>query len=200
MTQKNSIDFGLLEDLFKRHNIKEIKRIVNCHNVNDVNHSGAGVALYACKYGHDDPEALLYFASIGIQQTLLENASFGFWAPIHRAAIDDKMHLVRSLVRLGVPINLYDSSRTPLDAMFEQVIKYNVKSCIELVDMGAKTYFPHEWIHDFTKQRQRTRHASIIVLGLQRCFPNTLQGNGKDVLRMIARCLWSLRGINEKKF
>lgn len=194
-----NIDFELLEQLFTSNDIETIKKVITRNNVNDTDGQFGSVVHYACKYGPDDPRALYYFASIGIRGDLMENANQSFWAPIHRAAMHGQFQLVKALVQLGVSVNLLDCGRTPLDSMMvmEKLHNADMKMCMYLLDIGATSSHP---IDDcklvvFVSNREATRNASIIVLGLHRCrCTKALKGNGKDVLLMIARCLWSIRG------
>lgn len=193
-----TIDFELLPKAFQSNDIEAIKRIVTCRNVNDVDKNFAGVVHYACLFGTDDPSALFYFASIGIHKGLLENQNEGFFAPLHRCAMHGKFQLVKALVQLGVSVNLRDSGKTPLDCLLSLQVG-ETKMCMQLLDMGATSSFlvddDDNLLCAFVHHREATRQASIIVLGLHRCCcPETLQHNGKDVLSMIARCLWSMRG------
>lgn len=52
-----------------------------------------------------------------------------------------------------------------------------------------------EMAETFVAARENTRAGCIVILGLRRANAATIGNNGNDVLRMVARCLWSTRGI-----
>lgn len=204
------IDFMYLEKALSEDDVEGVKRHVTRHNVNNVNTSEVGVVSYVCSYGVDDrDELIMYFVELGISHHLLENITSYFWGTMHRAAIRSKTNIMKALINLGVPVdsNGKNKKSTPL---FHALLSHmypntneKKKTVIFLLDHGAnpdlieeKELLP-QYARDFINHRQTTRHASIIILGLHRCYngrKNVLQHNGKDVLSMIARCLWSLLG------
>lgn len=163
-----------------------------------------------CRYGPDDPTIIQYFLGLGAPLYTCWSTRPFYKASIYYAAFNGNVKQIQELVRVGVSVDFNDR-KTVLSCVLKKLWNgsfYNnedlVRSAICLIDLGAK-YVPLSeefmWIQEFVESKHATQHACIIILGLQRCCrnDNVLQGNGKDILRVIARCLWSLRGFNEKK-
>ena len=79
---------------------------------------------------------------------------------------------------------------------YARAISSLISSMKVLVDAGGKLneYFP-KCILDFEANRLRIRSTSIAILGSIKTNSKVIGENGKDVLKIIARCLWSLRGL-----
>lgn len=123
-------------------------------------------------------------------------------APIHAAILGDcKPPVIRKLLDYGVDVNMKNKyGNRPLDlylddnGFHDDADKQTIRM---LIDAGGKTDKkrlgpPHPSMV-FVAQRDASRSAALIVLGLNRCDCDCW-GNGRDVLRVIARCVWSLRG------
>lgn len=80
-------------------------------------------------------------------------------------------------------------------------IEHTRKMCVyTLLDAGAKLkhvvdvlYIP-QWVRDFVSNRKKRRKESLAVLTLLKRKSIILAENGKDVLQIIARCVWGKRG------
>lgn len=206
------IDFVLLQKSLKANNVAEVKRHVTRHNVNDVDEDGVSAVGYVCMpdaIGDDTADLIKYFVHLGMQRNNIENVTRTYWCPIHRAASNGKKEIVRALVQSGVSVDFIDAGRTPLCHLFAERHSNTLsrKMIIFLLDLGADPLLARfvqdpitlpQYAYDFIQHRGETRLATIIVLGLRRTSKSVLEsGNGKDVLCLIARCLWSLRGVVE---
>lgn len=157
---------------------------------------GSGIFRWICSEGPDDPEIISYF--IGLDVNLMDESG---WHAIHYAALFGKPNLVLYLLN-NVPecakLTASVVGRSVLDiCLYKQMI-----CCFAvLIDRGVTIHGYHvsDWATDFLKQLQEARHfarrRAVIVCGLLRCRACVMRGNGVDILRMIARCIWSYRGL-----
>lgn len=183
-------------------NIDAALELVTRESVLDVDNHGNGFVYQFCEWGPDDPEALMNIVRMGadLEFTLGQQK----WSPLHQVASSNKPNLVRTLIRLGFPVNILTAlKKTPLYFTF----KYNethTDCAIALldaganIDIGSRSHRVPIWMHKFVATRRRTRATSIALLGVVQCGANT-NGNGKDVFRVIARCVWGMRGIDQTR-
>lgn len=149
-----------------------------------------------CKYGDDDPDMLVYLVDKGCPFILKKQ---GDHTCLSIAAKKGKHKIVKKLLDLGVDAN----EKNHYGCTSLQCIEKNnegTRLCaMHLLDAGAAAA-PNtiiaQWISDLANQRKATHTLVILLLGLQKCCSTVLAHNGKDVLRMIARVIWSHRSIN----
>lgn len=188
--------FGSLWNLFYTNDVALIKSSINHENVNhsDEEYMRGSVLWHLCYFGPDDPELLRYFVGLGVHIPI---------DTIHAAAKYDRPKLVRELINLGSDVNALEthSSQTPL----EKALVYRASDTPRvLLDAGAqwKEFLARNSDTNWSAwlaAREQFRTCSLAVLGLQRCGSRVIGcRNGVDVLRIVARCIWSLRGIGEK--
>lgn len=194
-------------------NIEEAKRLLALHPDPKGAHRH-GVLTHVCEFGPDDPDLLHHFIKLG---ATLELDSVGIrGGPIHSATATNKPKILHTLLELGTPVNLGSYRYTPLDNAFgfkfgeeANANGYTVgaiykesRLCAKiLLDAGAqpsecKRNVP-QWIYDYVSTREKTRASAIAVLGLLLCRSSVISGGkyiGRDVLCVVARCVWSLRG------
>lgn len=176
---------------------------------------GHGVLTHVCEFGPDDPDLLRHFIEMGA--TLELDSSHIRGGPIHSAAATNKPKMLRMLLDLGTPANLFSYRYTPLDNTFgfnsgelANAFAFKLLICYEesrmcakiLLDAGAqlsecKRDVP-QWVHEYVSTRKKTRAASIAILGLLVCKSSVISCVGRDILRVLARCVWSMRGLNTK--
>lgn len=174
--------------------IDEAIACITSSNANSRDSFGLGVVSNLCYYGPDQPEVLKHFLQLGATLELTNAGERS--TPLHCATYGNQPRLLRALLDLGTPVDIVDRSNfTSLHNAF--VI--NVCACAKvLLDAGAKPSKCFDktplWVWDYLVKRDCKRATCCIVLGLQRfCSSNTIGGNGRDVLKMIARCIWATR-------
>lgn len=113
------------------------------------------------------------------------------------AAILGKHRMVRKLLDFGVdPDTISGNDRTTLDEMINRDrTKPGLQRCVmHVIDAGAKKFDRTEnWVLKLRDHRLGMRTCVITLLGLQRCGSSVLGHNGRDVLRLIGRVVWSNR-------
>lgn len=166
-----------------------VKNLITKENVTTV-FGGHCVLTYVCWYGPDDPDILLYCVGLGASV----QRHVGNKAPIHFAAQSGKCKLVRTLIDLGVSVN--QETQTGSTVLDFTLLRSN--RCTELVldAGGVQTSVVNlpQWAKNFINQRKQHRTNALILIGLKQCRSKTIGFNGKDVMRVIARCIWSMRG------
>lgn len=190
----DGLDFDLLDKYLRTNNVAEAKRLVTRENVHQRDDDDGGVVWHLCNQGPDDPELLYHFVAMGasLEMSTDENVR----SPQDPAAAYKKPKILRALLDLGVPPNVKAFGHTP----FERALENNnfVCACV-LLDAGATATIRFgtqigRRLHGFITNRNKARDASIAILSLLKCRSHIITGNGKDVLRIVARCVWSQRG------
>lgn len=171
--------------------LEQLKEIVNVTNVGYVDtFTGLNIVLFLCHCGPDDPSLLEYVVSIGADF----ESDCGFLPPLHVAALRGKTKILRKLLDYGISPNQQDKHfMVPLQEAFLG----DKNACVKvLVDAGADIINASpQWVLEFMAAREKVRVACIVVLGLLKTKSQSVgDRNGKDVLRMIGRCLWETRG------
>lgn len=189
-------DFDEVLEHFHNNDIDAIKQMIVAENVN-FHDDGDNILTFMCMFGPDDVALFRHFVALGAQPQQDEMGSLTLLA----AATNGKPRILREL--LDTDENASGFTRMPelltclLDSrcfiVDDNVIPFNECDRI-MVDAGAQPDAKTPlWLREFATYREAARSASIVILGLlQRC--GSLSGNGKDVLRIIARCVWSTRG------
>lgn len=164
-------------ELLKKRDIDGAKRLITSVDIN--------VLRDICRSGPDDPELLLHYLAINPKETASQLRFGLYWACKY-----NKPCLARVFVDHGASVcEVNRFGRNALDVAFERS-----SGCTRvLLVCGAKTSttcgrVPY-WASKFLRTKKITRKACIVVLGLNRSFPNYF----KDVLRIIARCIWATR-------
>lgn len=62
-----------------------------------------------------------------------------------------------------------------------------------IIDAGMNGWTRHDLAKEFIDARSAARSVSIVFLWLGRSNRRVF-GNGKDVMRMVPRCIWETRG------
>lgn len=193
----SELNFYYFEDYLIRGKFEEAKSLVTPANAQTRDGNGFGVLRYLCRYAPDDPGLLYHFIKLGA--TLELDSAGKFSSPLHQTAYYGKIRLMRALLDLGIPGDILDQSeRTPL----QWSLRHYQKECVHLLlDRGAKLslvkkdYKIPQWARDLSSKREKMRISSVIILGLLHCKSKVTGKSGKDVLRMVARATWSLRGL-----
>lgn len=197
--------FPFLEfmELLVNGNIAAATKLVtplNTHEVSD--DRGYGILYWFCSYAPDTQE------SVNALHEILEIGCPVFsghdWSILHVAVYHDKPIIARALLDLGnveVQIDKVDQhGNTPL---YLALTNEKWRSAKLLLDAGANLESVGTCRHaivacEFVAARLKARTASVAMLGLKHCQCQTTIGcNGKDVLRVIARCIWESRGHDE---
>lgn len=192
------ICFLKFANCLKYNDIDAAKQLVTCLNVND-RAPHIDVIDCICSDGPDNPALLRYFMDLGYvfkHESLLFSSS-----PLYVAATHCKPNLLRALIDMRKP------EQFVLDAALgfallddDRYHKNRLCACI-LVDAGARRdetkwryLLSSDWVYDFATARKNARTASLIVLSIKRLHSGIIGINANDVLRIIARCIWSTRG------
>lgn len=178
-----------------RGNVVDAKRIVTREIAHKRDYLGCGFIWYFLFHGKDDPVLLQYLLDQGA--TLDAPKTQGYYSPLQQATCYGKEKVLRELLNIGVGVDVYLWGCTSLQLAFELRRIENAKI---LLDAGAKlglvyadTSIP-EWVHGFMEHREHIRKITLIVLGLKRAQSQIIGCNGRNVLCVIARCVWETRG------
>lgn len=195
----------------------DVKELIHAGNVN---YDSGGLSLIHTAVQSNDYKAVEYFLSIGanpMRQTALSMIPLHFAKsldvmrllidaypqgvliadhqdrlPLYWSVIRGDIECSRLLLKCGSPINIQDTyDETPFDATS------NVDMRKLLIDYGAETSkctFPFVWVKLFVEQRHLLRTRALTFLNLKRRRAQLLgNGNGRDVLRLVAQHIWNLR-------
>lgn len=188
------LDFGEFRSFLRNGDIDAAKRLLTPATAQARDRDGRGVLWYLCSFGSDDADLLYHFLELGA--TLELDNSRKRPSPLHAAAWRGNFRQLHTLLDLGIPANIFDGNRnTPLHYSLGR------KKCSRLLlDRGAKLSLLKkdlnipDWAIDFVLKREKTRKTSVAILGLLKCNSEVTRKNGKDVLCMVAKCVWSSRG------
>lgn len=157
-----------------------------------------GVLSYVCVGATEQIAFVQHCVQLGGTATLELDSNGIRMSPLHHAAMSGHLRIIRFLLDLGIPVDITDhGARTPLSCAIQMG---NLSVCRLLVDAGARTDKLAPWqiypISDwrFPQQREYARKASIVTLAILRCGGKT-GGNGKNILTIIARCVWESRAM-----
>lgn len=120
------------------------------------------------------------------------------------AAKKGKYRLVRTLLDLGVSANIENAQHVTTLGALRGIAMPEKKQSIAasyILNAGGRmsfTYTPSKytsrrWVHELENHHKEVRLQTIIMLGLHRCGSISIGCNGKDVLRVIGRVIWSAR-------
>lgn len=213
---REGLDVDAFLKLVEKGMIADAMLLVNPTNVKDAHRSTKrGVISMVCS-SHligDDPDLVATLVRLGAP--IIDPDKGVVWLqPIHYTAISDKPKVARLLLDLGVPVDFSSNGEiefTPLRwACDNGNGAPNLRCAKVFIDAGATItimkesppiYFSNKegllpnCLVDFIATRTERRLVCIIVLGFHRCRSKIIGSrNGKDILRMIARCVWETRG------
>lgn len=180
------------------------KLLVNRENAHLRDEYGDGVLASFCAYGPDDPGLFRYFKKLGA--TLELDSAGKRYSLLHLSVDSRRYRLMRTLLDMGMPVDILDDygSSTLCDILrsHDEEDEDEIECMKMLLDAGAdlsiaenRPFSIPSWVYDFVAKRKQTRTEALIILGLLRCKSQIIGQNGKDVLRIIARCTWGLRGL-----
>lgn len=196
MEEKGAFDFRLFEAFLKKHDEKAALDMVTPLNSHCRVSFGYGIVSHFCEFGSDDVESLHRLLKCGASLEL--DSDRLRWNPLHEVAYRNKPKLTRVLLDLCVPVDILTKHlRTPLHFAISST--YPSYACaFILIDAGAQInkiqYNVPPWVQNIVAKRASSRSASLALLCVGRCGGKTY-GNGKDVFCIIARCVWSTRGV-----
>lgn len=201
------IDFNALGQELARDNVDAVKALVTRENVASVDWRGAGAAggadviVTLCTYGCDNPTILRYFLGLGAPT---QNCSI-----IFVCVLRGKPKLLRVLMDATKYVAKDDQFFWPCERvnalmpLLHHALFINSACARVLLDAGAKLHQikwtmknpDFEWVHDFMNKRECARTSAAIVLGIVRCGSRVLC---RDMLKLIARCVWETRGQTDE--
>lgn len=205
----------MLSDEFKDalyfENYETAKRMITFENVNAVDKHGDGIIMLVCLYQCGD-EVLRYFLQMGASP-LLFSASLGRTAPLHVTVISGDYLMTKELLKCHRQsvFDVDNMGRKPLEITWYSVdgednyesrvdfqLAQNRRKCAKcLIDAGACAAASHWkplWACEFMDSREKYREVAIVVLSLKRATSPVIICGTADILPMIARCIWSMRG------
>lgn len=210
MLREGQLDFFAFNKCLEKGNFVGAKQLVCPENGNQIDPmtQRSVLSLYCIMNdAPDDPDIIHYFVHCGAPIRDVPCEEKAWLHPIHYAAINNKPKFARALLDHGAEVNM-PSNEVGCTALF-WAIRHQSWTCAKvLIDAGA-LYYDFQIVascvngakplDQFIVTREQTRSVAIVVLGLHSCGSGTVIGshNGKDVLRMIARCVWGTRGHND---
>ena len=133
MEDATKLDFDALERFLKDGDIDAAKRLVTPANAQtrDRLRLPVGVLWHLCGFGPLDDTGLLYhFVELGA--TLELDHAGERTTPLHEAAGSGKPRLLRALLDLGTPVDIFDGDEyTPL--RWSLLLQYNQVECARLL-------------------------------------------------------------------
>lgn len=200
-------DFNTFIFFLQENRVDEIKSLITPLNAKAQTPTCEGITTQLCRYGADEPELLRHFIMCGAPMEP-DDTMMGL---LHICALHAKPLLLREIINIrgGASIDdLESKDRFGRDVYDLALLFFNDEdkpfeervACIkELIEVNGKVppkWKSCKWVNEFAAARVATRSAAIAILGLIRCSSATLQRtqNGKDVLILIARCIWGTRG------
>lgn len=186
--------FDSFEDSLIVGDIDGAKKIITRENIH------GSVIGSLCLYGPDNPDLLRYYINLGVVagvifcnlEMMLQNAAETFKPKMVRALLDC-CHIFANECHHAVPVELPLHSSRNLCVLHLLDAKVPIR---EIHVFGSiETVLLPQWIQDFKEGREKARSVSVMMLGLQRLHSRVIGGNRKDVLRVIARSVWGLRGL-----
>lgn len=90
------------------------------------------------------------------------------------------------------------NNETPLDIAYRRDDLLCVRILIDRGAIAKRTIilpYHRKWLEQSLVIREKHRDVAVVVLGLRRCGSTV---NNNDVLRIVARCVWSQRWFIEK--
>lgn len=204
----DSFNFQHFKNLLRTHQVEKALSIVTPENAPARDYNGSGFLYWFCEDGPDDAAAVRQLIQLGVS---LELDSDGKRCnPLHIAA-KNKPNITRALLDLGTPANILTARNNPPIYFTWGIPSNNQASdtCAKiLIDAGAKLgvellvndeLFSNSlfcsWMKKFADARQKIRYTAIALLGVCGIGGQKTYGNGKDAFRIIARCVWGLRGL-----
>lgn len=181
--------FSLFTHLIINDRIGEAKALATHENIND---NDRIIAILCSNLSNDNSDIIQYFVNLGASvdsnadkyyRTHCTNLSY--------AAINGFVRITRKLLDLGHPVNAKNmNDQTALEQLNDE--KKHSSVAMVLIDAGccAGVRIHKTWEALRTK-RLSVRSSAISTMGAMRTK------YGKDVTRIIGRCIWSLRGIYE---
>jgi hypothetical protein len=179
--------------------LQQLRVALTADNVNNVDASDWGcTALHlAASNGHD--ECAKFCIEMGANVNARNN--FGR-SPLQYASWQGHVSVARVLLDAGALVDATDNMKwTPL----YWAIRYKrVNAAQLLVDRGAKVsnvkldkYLPStsipDWVTTFVESRSKCRCAAIAIIGIHKYRRTTVTGNNINVIKLIAKHIWSTR-------
>lgn len=206
------VDFDLFYICLQKNDIPAALQLVTRKNANTCSRIGGhGVLALLCCYGPDDPDLLRHFIELGAPIYVSNATSSRPVSALHHAALRGLHRILRVLLNLG-DATLTDmpdwANRTPLYMALQTSRGYkhqkkNRDLCaLLLLDAGAKVPPTEDfevplWVYEFLDMREKLRSGCVALVGV--VLKSREHKNKKDVMRIIARCLWATRGYAHKK-
>lgn len=187
-SDEQHLDFVEFIDCLSSDKVAKAITMVTTRNMHS-RYLNRGVVSVFCENGPDDPELLRHFVGLSAVDVLGANS-------LHWAASSNKPRVLRALIDMGGNVNLQNTHDGSSPLEWTSVVHYECAKV--LLDAGAKCKMncmsSWEW-KKFLSHREKARIATIAILCLPRC--QQLLSKSKDVLRIVARCVWSTRGHRE---
>lgn len=180
---------------------KALRLLVTRENGHLRDEDGCGVIWHYMYHSNvDDTDLLHHFVRCGA--TLDAPRLCLCYSPLQQSVAFKKPKIMHELLfSLHYPVNCCHGGQTALKVALENK---DVASAKILLDAGAT--FGSSQIESgrstvvsglkrFVLNREQSRATSLIIIGLNVVRSSIVGiGNGRDVLRMIGRCVWSTRG------
>lgn len=182
--------------------IDDLKKMLTTQNITDVGESGSTID-YLCKFGPNNRELTKHFLRLGAPTRDHD---------LFTAVYHEKHEVLRALLDHGLNVDTTPMRKiTPLGVVFLNFNQVDAACCKVLIDAGAQISNTEKEVRfrgghvprpatSFVKTRIATRATSMAMLQLARRRSQVFGGyNGREVLEMIARCVWETRGHTQEK-
>lgn len=210
-----------VKDYLERGEFDKVKQLITVENVNNVDEHGNGILTliwyYNVSFADEDATVafLRYCKSLGASPSV-------HVAPLHCACAYGCTKIVREL--LGWCETDLDArdwlQRTPLDVAFSRRAppslhdpvgaKYDEelfearKECAKLLlDLGASlawnTTRAPRWAHLFLANKENCRAVCVVLLGGLTRGKSPFMKYNANVMPIIARCVWAMRGLQKRE-
>lgn len=186
---------GLVYDCrecIRTNDLKRLQQIVSSENVNapsDV--FGYSILRYAIT--RCSAEIIEWLLRIGADPSTALRANG--WNSYHvHVAITEHKDILQLLLKYN-KAGLHDTTKYGSSAL-DLAIDWNKPGIASiLMDHGVKCYTNKsvEWFRTLRHQREKCRDTSYAILQLKKRNAQKLQGNSRDVLRLLAKYVWNTR-------
>lgn len=166
-------------------------------NVNIVTDDGFGLVDYICRNTNNDGVPLLCRV-LKLGATFDVKRCCGYYAVENKSdrnlkALLDFGHPVEgTFVGTGATMSLLEKALLRCVDGPTACLVLLIERGAELRNVNCANLF---WAKELVAAREKIREAALAILGLLMCRSRVLGINRKDVLRMIARCVWSTRAV-----
>jgi ankyrin repeat protein len=183
-----------VNDCLRRDDVDALKTYIDASNVLNKSEFESYVLHYVC---FDRAiKCLDYVLSIGADVNCVDRQND---TALHYSAFNGQYKCTRMLLEAYANPNMYnDKKESPLNGAIKDdrlgIIKLLIDYGANMADVEKFPISPTtaKWIYGFTRSRLLCRSVCLVMIGVHK-FGLASNVNGRDVLRLIGKHIWSYR-------